>query len=57
MAKAPTRKYAVLTPVKHDGADYPPGKSIDLTEAEAEALLAVKAIEAAAEKKPESDKA
>lgn len=58
MAKGPTRKYVVLSPVKHDGVDYQPGgKPIELTEAEAEALLVVKAIEAAADKKPEPEKA
>lgn len=55
MAKGPTKKYVVRTPVKHDGVDYPPGKSIELTEAEAAPLLVVQAIEG--EKKPEPEKA
>jgi hypothetical protein len=37
--------YKVLRPVKHDGDDYLPGDSIDLTPDHAGHLLATKAIE------------
>lgn len=40
-------KYIVKTPVDHDNKAYTPGKPIDLDDEQAEALLAVGAIEPA----------
>jgi hypothetical protein len=55
---ADTKKYKVVTPIGMHGKDYAPGKTIELTDAEAEAMPW--AIEPIAQKKedpkPENNK-
>lgn len=41
----PTIAYKVLSPVQHDGDDYPPGSDIALSAEQAKPLRDVKAIE------------
>jgi hypothetical protein len=48
-AASPTKTYKALTVVEHDqvkyGADQPAGDELELTDAQAEPLLGVKAVE------------
>lgn len=54
-----TAAYVAKSPIEHDGDTYDAGDEIELTEKQAEALLAVKAIERKPAKKaaaaPEGD--
>lgn len=53
----PTAPYTVLrSSISHNGEDYAPGESIELTEAEAEALLGVAAISVLPAKEPKEPK-
>lgn len=48
-------KYKVLTPVDHDGERFEPGKYIELDDAQAKPLLAVRAISAGKSKAEEPE--
>lgn len=47
-AKGEKRSYPVLDVLRHDGDDYGPGDTVDLTDAQAAPLLATKTVGEAA---------
>ncbi|MGE0388445.1 MAG: hypothetical protein AB7Q97_27285 [Gammaproteobacteria bacterium] len=48
----PAKTYTVASPIEHDKEHYAVGETIELSEPQAAALLAVGAVEAPAEKAP-----
>jgi hypothetical protein len=54
---ADTKKYKVVTPIGMHGKDYAPGKTIELTDAEAEAMpWAIEPAQKKEDLKPEANK-